>query len=113
MGLLLITIIGTVIGTLLASEAKAWLPRLSLRLLRHTLSGLPRELPAESKRRWVEEIEADLLDYEARPLGGFAFAFRVYRRGARDLAAELLLRDELAHSGALVTTPRAEGAVGG
>ncbi|MFP5388410.1 MAG: hypothetical protein ACLGG5_03830, partial [Thermoleophilia bacterium] len=91
MGLLLITIIGTALGTLLALEAKSWMPYLSARLVRSTVDGMPPELDGEMRSRWREEIEGDLSSYLERPLAGLLFALRLRRRGGRRLAAELML----------------------
>lgn len=91
MDLLLITILGTVIGTLLAVEAKAWMPYLSARMVRSTLDGMPTELDDEMRLRWGEEIEGDLNAYSDRPLGELQFAVRLRRKGGRQLAAELML----------------------
>ena len=93
MDLLLITVIATVIGTLLAIEAKAWMPYLSARILRGAIARFPEALARETRERWAEEIEADLAAYGDRPLGGLAFALRLRRRGGRRLAGELALAE--------------------
>lgn len=95
MGLLLITVIGTVVGTFLAIEAKAWMPYLSGKLVRFTLNRMPDELPDQSRSRWEEEIEGDLASYADRPLGGLVFAVNIARKGGRRLAAELVLQQAL------------------
>lgn len=95
MELLAYTIVGTVIGTLLAIEAKAWLPYLSAGLVRSTLRKMPDALDHEFRSRWSEEIESDLASYDDRPLGGFLFALRLRRRGGKRLAAELALEQTL------------------
>jgi hypothetical protein len=99
MWLLLITILGTAIGTMLAVEAKSWMPYLSARLVRSTLDGMPADLDGEMLSRWREEIEGDLNSYLDRPLAGLLFSLRLRRRGGRRLAAELLLDCALVNSG--------------
>jgi hypothetical protein len=90
-----ITILGTLLGTLLALEAKAWIPYLSTWLMRTALAGMPEQLNANERSRWGEEIEADLTDYSERPLGGLVFALNLRRKGGRRLAAELILQEAL------------------
>ena len=92
---LLVTILGTIVGTVLAIEARAWLPHFSAWVLRKTLEGLPRKLDETLRKRWAKEIEADLASYQDRPVGGLIFAMRVRAKGARDLAAELALQQAL------------------
>jgi hypothetical protein len=95
MSFLAITIVGTMIGTMLAIEAKAWMPYVSHRLVRSTLDRMPNELDEDMQSRWGEEIEADLASYGDRPLGGLVFAVGVARKGGRGLAAELMLEESL------------------
>lgn len=90
--LLALTILGTVIGTILAVEASAWMPHLGRRLVRSALSRFPDGLPAEVRARWAEEIEADFASFADRPWGGLVFAIGVRWRGARRLAVELAPR---------------------
>ena len=90
--LLALTAIGTVIGTVVAAEASAWMPHLSRCVLRSALSRLSRDLPPEVRARWIEEIEADFACFSDRPWGGLAFALAVRRRGAKRLAEELKSR---------------------
>ncbi len=90
--LLALTILGTVIGTILAVEASAWMPYLGHRLIRSALSRFPEGLPAEVRARWAEEIEADFASFADRPWGGLVFAIGVRWKGARRLAAELAPR---------------------
>jgi hypothetical protein len=87
--LLALTVIGTVVGTIVAVEASAWMPHLSRRVLRSALSRLPQDLPPEVRVRWIEEIEADFACFADRPWGGLAFALGVRRKGAKRLATEL------------------------
>lgn len=95
MHILLYTVIGTVIGTVIAttlvSEGGACLIRLNRRIVRRVLSQLPEELPEQLRCRWSEEIEADLESFSKQPLRSLWFALTLQRRGARRLAAELLL----------------------
>jgi hypothetical protein len=93
--ILILTIVGTVIGTLLAIEAKAWMPFLSRHLMRATFAHFPDGLDEPLVARWSEEIEADLHRYRDRPLGGLIFALRLRLKGGRDLAAELALQAAL------------------
>lgn len=85
------TVIGTVIATALVSEGGACLTRLNRRVVRRVLSQFPEQLPGHLRCRWSEEIEADLESYSKQPLRGLWFALTLRRRGARRLAAELLL----------------------
>lgn len=98
MDLLAYTIVGTVIGTLLAIEAKAWLPYISASIVRSVLGKMPEPLDDQLRSRWSEEIEADLTQYDDRPLGGFLFALRLRRRGGKRLAEELALEQALSTS---------------
>ncbi len=86
------TLIGTVIATVLVSEGGACLTRLNRRSVRGVLSRLPKELPEDLRRRWSEEIEADLESFSRQPLRGLWFALGLRRQGARRLAAELVLQ---------------------
>jgi len=95
MDVLAYTIVGTVIGTVLAIETKAWLPYLSRRLLRRALAGMPGALEDRLRARWSEEIEADLAQFDDRPLGGLLLALRLLAKGGRGLAAELALEQTL------------------
>lgn len=87
-----VTLIATVVGTVLAFEAQAWAPHVTRRLLRKAFAQFPGDLPADMRARWTEEIEADVAGFDDRPLGGLAFAFRLWRRGGPELAGELALR---------------------
>jgi hypothetical protein len=88
--------LATLLGTLFALEAKAWLPRVSRRLVASAVARFPAELDAADRDRWSREIEADLGAFDDRPLGGFVFALRVRFKGGRDLAGELALAEKLA-----------------
>jgi hypothetical protein len=88
--------ITTLLGSILALEARAWLPHLSRRLVSRAMKKFPRELPLHLRKRWTEEIEADLASFHDRPLSGLVFAFRVWLKGGRDLAAELALQQAMA-----------------
>lgn len=89
------TIIGTVVATAVVSEGAPLLSRLSIRIVRQVLDRLPDQLPSEDRERWREEIEADAATYAKRPLASLGFALNLRRKGARRLAAELLLRAAL------------------
>lgn len=97
------TLIGTVIAMVLVSEGGVLLARLNRRIVRRVLSRLPQELPEHLRRRWSEEIEADLESLFKQPLHGLCFALRLQRQGARRLAAELVL--EVALSTPAVRAP--------
>jgi hypothetical protein len=86
---LVVTAIGTALGTILAVEAQAWMPHLSKRLLRKAISRLDVDLSPERRGRWVEEIEADFDTYEGRPVGGLVFAIRLRLSGTKDLVRQL------------------------
>lgn len=103
MEILVFTIIGTVIGTVLAIEAKAWMPYVGFRLVRATLERMPEGLEEQICSRWAEEIEADHAALADRPIGGLMFAVRLRLKGGRRLAGELALHDA-------VVSPRALGA---
>jgi uncharacterized membrane protein YccC len=94
--ILLYTIIGTLIGTVIAmvfvSEGGGALTRLNRRIVHRVLSQLPDELPEPLRQRWSEEIEADLESFSKQPLRGLWFALRLRQQGARRLAAELVLQ---------------------
>ena len=96
MDVLVLTIVGTLIGTVLAIEANAWMPHLSGWLVRRALAQMPKGLDQQMRSRWGEEIEGDLDSYSNRPLGGLIFAVGVACRGGRRLAAELMLEQALA-----------------
>jgi hypothetical protein len=98
MSALMAIIVGVIVAAI-AREAKAWLPYLSQRLLRRTLASFPLELPEDVRLRWVEEIEGDFSCLRDRPMGAFAFAINVWRKGARHLAEELSFQEKLATSG--------------
>jgi hypothetical protein len=93
---LLILTLATLLGTLLALEAKAWLPFLSRRLIAGAVARFPADLRADDRDRWRREIESDLAAFDDRPLGGLAFALRVRFKGGKDLAAELALAEKIA-----------------
>lgn len=87
--ILLVTVIATVVGTVLALEAWAWLPHLSQRLLRKMINRLPEELPEDLASRWSEEIEADFETYQGRRIGGLVFAVGLWVNGGRKLLDQL------------------------
>jgi hypothetical protein len=87
--LLVITIIGTFVGTVAAVEFKAWAPYVSRRLLRSAIARFSVDLPAATRERWTEEIEADLESLMDRPLAALVFALRLRLRGGRGLVAQL------------------------
>jgi hypothetical protein len=91
----MVTIVGTIIGTILAVEARCWMPHVSFWLVRVTLAKLPDGLDGQIRSRWSEEIESDLASFDDRPLGGLLFALRLWRRGGRRLGAELALGEGL------------------
>jgi hypothetical protein len=86
----------TLLGSLLALEARAWLPHVSRRLISQATKQLPKALSVDLRQRWAAEIEADLASFQDRPLSGFVFALRVRAKGGRDLAAELALQHAIA-----------------
>jgi hypothetical protein len=92
----LLLTITTLLGSVLAVEARAWLPHLSRWIVSRTMKQLPKALSRELRERWTEEIEADLASFHDRPLSGFVFALRLRLKGARDLAAELALQQAMA-----------------
>ena len=105
--------VGTIVGTVLALEALAWMPHMSRRLVRRALEKLPDDLPSELAARWWEEIEADLESYSERPVGGLLFALTLSLRGGKRLAAELALdsvssapREEKASAAGIAETER-------
>jgi hypothetical protein len=108
MALLTLTIVGTFAGTMLALEAKAWAPYVSARLLAAAIDRFPDGLDSGMRRRWGEELEADLAGYGDRPLGGLVFAIGVWRRGGKGLAAELALQEVV---GAGPRPAQADGAI--
>jgi hypothetical protein len=95
MVLLAITILGTFLGTVLAVEAKAWMPHLSACLVRATIARFPDGIDEDMRARWTEEIEADLAGYGDRPLGGILFGLRLRLKGGRELCAQLALQAAL------------------
>lgn len=96
MDILLYTIFGTALGTLIATvliaEGGAFLDWLNHRIVQRVLSRFPKELPEHLRRRWREEIEGDLEALSGQPLRGLWFALTLQRLGARRLAAELVLQ---------------------
>jgi hypothetical protein len=84
-----------VVGSILAFEARAWMPHLSRWLVAQAIRRLPGDLKIELRQRWAEEIRADLVAFDDRPVGGLIFALRVRLKGGRDLAAELALQQAL------------------
>lgn len=106
MDLLLYTILGTLIGTVIAmvliSEGGASIVRLSSRIVDHVLSEMPDELPEQLRQRWSEEIRADLATFSREPLGGLRFALKLRRQGGKRLAAELVLQTVLSAQAARV-----------
>lgn len=91
-----VTVVATVAGTVLALEAQAWAPYLSRYLLRQAMARLQADVPNSLRDRWVEEIEADAASFGDRPLGGLVFCVRLWRKGGRELAGELALREAYA-----------------
>ncbi|HEY3491372.1 MAG TPA: hypothetical protein VGK43_00370, partial [Solirubrobacterales bacterium] len=87
--ILLVTVIATVVGTILALEAWAWVPHLSSQLLRRTIDSLSEGLPPDQSARWAEEVEADFETYQSRRIGGLVFAVRFRLSGGRGLLEEL------------------------
>ena len=70
---LLVAILGTAIGGMLARESSALLCQLNRALLKRGLSRLPPA--ADDQRRG--RIEADFEAYSERPVAGFLFALRL------------------------------------
>jgi hypothetical protein len=91
-----VTVFATVIGTVLALEAQAWAPYVSRLLVRLAVARLQADMPRSLRERWVEEIEADAASFADRPLGGLVFSLLLWRKGGRELAGELALREALA-----------------
>lgn len=89
--LIFATVLGTVVGTVLALEAWSSVPHVGRALVRSTIEGFPAAVPEEQRQRWGEELEADFLMYDERRLAGLAFAIRLRVRGGRSLAGELAL----------------------
>ena len=92
---LLILTLATLLGTLLALEAKAWLPYVGRWLIAGTTRHFPDGIDVATRERWLREIEADFETFGDRPLGGLLFALRVRLKGGRDLAAELALAEKI------------------
>lgn len=86
------TLVGTLIAMVLVSEGGAYLGRLNQRIVSKVLSQLPEELPEELRQRWIEEIEGDIKSLSKQPIYGLWFALSLRRLGARRLAAELVLQ---------------------
>jgi len=97
MDLLVLTLAGTLIGTVLAVEAVAWLPYVSRALVAMALDEFPEDLSEDKTARWAKEIKADLASLEDRPIGGLYFAVGVCLKGGKRLAAELALQDVFAN----------------
>lgn len=74
---LVVAIVGTALGSLLARESSAAVSLLSRALLDRGLQRLLRRWPREDRDRWREEIEADFRTYSERPLAGLVFAMRL------------------------------------
>lgn len=74
---LIVAIVGTAVGGLLARESSAALSLLSRVLLDRGLRRLLRHWPREARDRWREEIEADFEAYSERPLAGLVFTLRL------------------------------------
>lgn len=87
--LLIASILGTVIGTVLALEAWASVPHLGSSLVRNTIDRFPASVPEAERVRWAEELKADFATYEDRRLAGLVFAIRLRATGGRKLMAEL------------------------
>jgi hypothetical protein len=110
---LLILTVATLLGTLLALEAKAWLPRVSRRLIASAVGHFPADLGPADRDRWSREIESDLETFDDRPLGGLVFALRVRFKGGRDLAAELALAEKIAEPEQVTDPPPPQAEDGG
>lgn len=89
--LLLVTVVGTIVGTVLAMEAWASTPHMSRWLLRKTVSRFPADLPEVLADRWAKELDADLASFEDRRIVGLLFALRLRLKGGPTLAAQLAL----------------------
>jgi hypothetical protein len=74
---LVVAIVGTALGSLLARESSAVLSLVSRALLDRGLRRLLRRWPREARDRWREEIEADFEAYSERPLASLVFALRL------------------------------------
>ncbi len=74
---LIVAIVGTALGSLLARESSAVLSLMSRALLDRGLRRLLRHWPREARDRWREEIEADFEAYSERPLASLVFALRL------------------------------------
>jgi hypothetical protein len=93
---LIVLTVATLLGTLLALEAKAWMPHLGRWLVARAIARFPSEIDPSVRQRWEQEIRVDFAEFSDRPLGGLLFASRVLLKGGRDLAAELALEEKLA-----------------
>ena len=74
---LLVAILGTAVGSLLARESSALLCGLSRALLDRGLRRMLRHWPGEERDRWREEIEYAFEAYSGRPLASLVFALRL------------------------------------
>jgi hypothetical protein len=74
---LIVAVVGTALGSLLARESSAVLSLISQALLDRGLRRLLRHWPHEARDRWREEIEADFEAYSERPLASLVFALRL------------------------------------
>jgi hypothetical protein len=71
-----------VAGALATDEARAWLPRLSRRIVQRSVRALPPD-----QRDILEDMESQLSERSDRPITMLLFAFRIARR-RRLIAAE-------------------------
>jgi hypothetical protein len=74
---LIVAVLGTVLGGLLARESSAWLIQLSRAVLDRGLRRLLQQWQGAARDRWQEEIEADFNTYSDRPLASLIFALRL------------------------------------
>jgi hypothetical protein len=108
LALFAVTVVATVVGTVLALEAQAWAPYVSRHLVRLAVARLQADMPRQLRERWVEEIEADAASFADRPLGGLVFSLRLWRKGGRELAGELALREAPAPESQTASPPPTE-----
>ncbi len=108
--LIVATIVGTAIGTVLAMEAWASAPHVGGWLMRGTIDGFPETVPAGDRARWAEELGGDFATFEDRRLAGLAFALRLRIKGGRRLAGELALAQLSAPDTLLEVPSQAESA---